>query len=186
MSERKSAFGCLVWGCAICVGLMIVGIGACVMMVHYGKKSVVPAADQYLDAVEGGEFARAWELVGDEWRERQSLEEFTAFEKRIRDQLGPCPSRRTAGIEMSATGEGSLADITYVAQCENGTTQITVTLRRSGRAWNVDGVRYDAPTLREVGVCPNCGAEHVAGSRFCSQCGHALAPEEPAEAGTAP
>jgi len=174
VSEKSKTLGCLFWGCAICVGAVVLGIGACVMMFQYGKKSVVPAADQYLDTVERGDFAQAYELVGDRWRERQSLEELSAFEKGIRDQLGPCPSRRMAGVEMSTTGEGSLADISYVAECESGRTQITVTLRRSGRSWSVDGVRYGAPPVRDFPVCPSCGVEQPAGSHFCSQCGEAL------------
>ncbi len=181
-----SSKGCCFWSCVTIVGLAVLaaaGVGAVVFYGYNSQASVREVADQYLAALDQGDYPRAYGMLSQEWRANATLEDFSAVESERRSALGTCGERHLAGVSVNKkSGTQSTAEIAYHVTCAAGDTRVDVTLLRNGRAWSVQATSYGAATERVPQRCPACGAAVPRGANFCPACGKSLVPlENPAQ-----
>lgn len=170
--------GCFFYGCltVIVVGALLVG--AVVGFLSWGKGKIGVYCEEYLAAVQQGEYEAAYHLLGDRAQQDLSVEEYVAFAKTVHRALGGIQGKRLVSINVSSSMRGTTAVLVYRASCENAKCNITFSLEKTGDKWVVQSVHYDSPVLQQVFKCPHCGAVLKDLGKFCAQCGKPLRPAD--------
>ncbi|MHC5057356.1 MAG: DUF4019 domain-containing protein [Planctomycetota bacterium] len=173
-------------GCLVAAGFVGILVLIGVFIFVKGKRELEPVAEQYLAAVEKGEYDAAWAGVGEVWKATQSRDEFVAFEEATRGRLGALKEKSMTGVHMNSNSSGTTARVVYSAEFEKGAATVTFMMSKHGEEWLIDRVRYDSPVLPSPASCPKCGRGAAPGERFCSDCGSglggAVGPGPPADA----
>ena len=134
------------FSCLGCAGLAAVLVGAISAVFFWGTRSMGPHAEEFLDALEREDYRQAWSLVGPEWREATTFEDFRLEQVRRREKLGQRTSLETAGLSFVTRSRGALVRVSYQAEFERGSAELEVTLKKSSGRWRVIGLDYDTGT----------------------------------------
>lgn len=179
--QEKRGHGCFFYGCITGIVLVVLAGGGLFALFMYGRGQVGPYCEEYLSAVERGDYEAAYQLAGDRWKQEQPFEQYVEFEKTMRQGLGQCLEKRLAHVNIGSHAEGAIARIVYNAQFENGECVITFALTKQEGRWVVQGVHYASPALLQVLTCPSCGATQKILSKFCADCGQPMRPAADSE-----
>ena len=177
IQERRSKRrgGCWLWGCGITAAIVVLVAVSCVTLFQYGKRTIAPSAETYLDLVTRGEYQASYARVSFEWKKTQTVEEFAAFHRMLWERLGSFHKGKVSGVKISSsTTTGTVARILYAAEFSHGDCEIHFTLKKVDGSWLVQGAHYRSDVLEGINRCPACSEENQMGARFCSSCGAAL------------
>ena len=177
LGEGKRRHGCFFYGCLTLVMLGVVLAGGCLTFFLHGKRKLGAPCEQYLAAVERGDYQAAYQMVGNRWKQEQSFEEYVALEKMLRQALGKFHKKSAMGVRaFAAPRRGGVGQILYRARFENGECTITFSLEKSQGQWVIEAVHYDSPALLDLLTCPHCGAFQKSFGKFCANCGKPMCP----------
>jgi len=179
--EQESHVGrnVMIWGCSGCLLLIALAVAGVTGLFFYAKKTVSPAATDFLEAVESEDYRTAFDLLHEEVQAETTYQRFADEQARARERLGSRQSLTTTGFTVDSHDDGTTTRAGFWAVYERGSGMLTVTMRRQDGEWRVTGTDYEADEADQPRVCPGCGADNRTGARFCNQCGQEL-PEEPA------
>jgi hypothetical protein len=178
--DGSSSHGCFFYGCMISIAIGVVlalGVAALVYYGYAGQAGVRATADDYLEAIEAGDYIHAYDLVSPDWQTRMSPDQFADFEAKAREALGGCSDRRLTSVNVqSSAGSSARAELAYATTCGSGPIVIRLILVRQEGDWLVEAEEYASPepaTDARI-TCPNCGTVNPPNANFCSHCGARL------------
>lgn len=165
--------GFLFKGCLTLIILMIVFAGVLAGVYFYGKQSIGPYVDRYLDAMENKDYERAYnKLISDEWREVQTYEQFTEFESGVKTVLGGIIDKRLNSVNIQKkSGQKTVAQVAYNIKFHSGPADAVFTLVKQKGEWLVAEVRYNSDLMTRTVTCEDCGTVNPVYSVKCSNCG---------------
>jgi len=176
--DGSSSRGCFFYGCmtAVVVGVVLaLAVGALVYYGYSGQAGVRATADAYLEAIDAGDYVRAYDLLGPDWQSRMSPDQFADFEAGAREALGGCSDRRMASVNVqSASGTSARAELGYTITCGSGPMTIRLVMARYEGDWLVEAEEYASPEPDTTAACPSCGTLNPPQANFCSHCGARL------------
>lgn len=170
----KKRHGCFYYGCLSVIVLAVVMGGCVVTLYQYAKTTVTPVVEEFLNALENGNYDHAYSMVSAEWKERTSREEFPKFFQLVSQNLGSRQSMSMRGMYVTAMPSGTIARAQYTAIYDKGEAEITANLIKVDEQWQIVGVFFNSPKLVSALKCPNCGAMNALDAKFCSKCGNPL------------
>jgi ribosomal protein L40E len=174
----KKRHGCFYYGCLSTIVLAVV-MGGCFFTLYlYGKSSVTPVVEEFLNSAESGNYDHAYSMGAPEWKEIVPRDDFPTLFQLVHDNLGARQSLSMQGIYVGAMTSGTTARAQYAATYDKGDADITVNLKKVDGEWQIVGVFYNSPKLANALKCPNCGAMNAIDAKFCAKCGKPLHAEK--------
>lgn len=160
------------------IGAAVLGVAICAggfsWLILGGKAEVEPAVEAFLAKIGAEDYAGAYDSIGPEWKNLQTLEQFTKMHQIFRKHLGPLQSKTFADFNIKRDSGASVAVIGYRANFKNAAGAITVTLTNSTGDWKVAGHRVDSPFFTKLLTCEHCKTVNESLGKFCSSCGKPL------------
>lgn len=173
--ESKTFRNVMLTGCVGCLGLVVIAAAGISLLFFWSKSTIGTPAVDFIDAIDSGNYSRAWELTGGQWRDGSSFEDFEATYATIHEELGSRSALRSLGFNFNGNVMSpSKGGATYSADYENATVFIKIELQRGDEQWYVVDARYDRRLIDAPSTCPRCGNPVGPAARFCSECGQAL------------
>lgn len=179
MADEKKGRGCFFYGCLVSLGVFGLVMAALAGVYLYGTRSLAPYPEKFLSLVDSGDFKGAYDMVGDGWKKQMTLEQFTEFEKSMKDALGACQSKTMDGVAVNSNNGVTTARLVFGANFAKGPAKLTFNMEKQGDEWKIQGLNYQSPLVAQKLTCPHCGAINNPGSKFCASCGKALTTESP-------
>jgi ribosomal protein L40E len=174
----KKRHGCFYYGCLSVIVLAVL-FGGCIFTIfQYGRTTVTPVVEQFLSAGESGNYDQAYSMIGSEWKEKTSREEFPRLFESVHDTLGARQSMSMTGFNISSMPSGTFARAHYTATYDKEDAYLTVNLKKVDGQWQIFGIVFNSPKLESSLKCPNCGAFNAFDAKFCAKCGKPLHPKQ--------
>lgn len=167
--KKKKDHGCLIAGCII--GLLLVAFaGGFGVFMYRGYQSFTPVAQNFLTAIDSGDYKAAYSMAGSKWKAMSTYDQFSDFESTIKNILGTHVSTSMTSMNYSSVNGLSTARVVYNAQFSNGPATLTFTLEENG-VWVVQGLHYNSDLIQKAMNCPGCKTQNAALGKFCTNCG---------------
>ncbi len=176
--SSRSPIPFIALGCGGVVFLAILVGGVIVGLLYVGNKAVDPAINAYLQQIEAGKFAEAYDGFHPAFKDALTEEQFVRFAQGISGRLGPYKSKSLRGINVNSANGVTTTVATYSMTFGNGTATRTFTLI-GDRIARVD---FTSPLLQSALKCPHCEANLGEFANFCPNCGKPLQQSAEAEA----
>lgn len=173
-APRKKRRGCFFYGCLTTIALVVLFAIGVFALFQYGRTNVTPVAEEFLAAVESGNYDAAYASAGDEWKQVSSKDEFPVVFKLVQNTLGSRKSLSLSSFHIQTNNRGTFARAVYSAEYDNGNADLTFTLKKYDGQWRIIGLHYDSPLLNLALKCPKCNAANAPSAKFCAQCGAQL------------
>ncbi len=178
--EPEKKHGCFFYGCLSVIGLVLLGVIVGGSIYLYGRNTVTPFVENYMNAVDAGEYEAAYAMLGPQWSKTWTLAQVRSFEDKVRGLTGKCTGLTLWNCNIKKMGSAATtATVVYNAGFEKGPVTVTVILVKDGERWLIEGVNYNSPQLVAALKCPHCGHTNATLGDFCSSCGKPM--EEKAE-----
>ncbi|MCK6470821.1 MAG: zinc ribbon domain-containing protein [Planctomycetes bacterium] len=201
-AQPKKKSGCMI------IGLVaLAALGGCAGLAFWGfnlvlelRSETTQAMTKYFSALDGDQWGSVYDqFTTSEFQTNVSKDQWLGMKALYNDKLGKFASLDNANFNASNVNGVKTATASYNARFEKGQATIAVKLRWEGGAWKVMEMKVDSPQLQAVSlspaspedqsiaICPHCGKNVPANSKFCPECGKAAGPEaEKTEAPAAP
>lgn len=135
----------------------IVGMVAAVMMAMglvigsmlWGAPKMTEHVEPFLQTVSAQQYAKAYGMVSQEWRQVMPQEQFVGLHTQIHKVLGDYVSMRQLDVEEQEDPLlGKIALVHFDAHFSNGGVELTAALRKTADGWALLDVQYVSPLIQ--------------------------------------
>ena len=175
--KRHKVWGWVFAGCGTVLGVGVVIAVLFVALLARGRAQFTPVLEEFLNLVEQREYDRAYSLLGDDWKEADTPDEFQNFVVLVSDALGTHESVHMMEVSYQKNlGSAPRATAVFSVQFEKAPATLRVTLQKYEDGWRIEGIHYDSDAIVSKFTCPHCGTVNRHDARHCSTCGTKIEP----------
>ena len=132
-------------GCLAAILLVATCVGGAGYLFQSARTGTTDVVEPFFEDLDSGRWERAYDRIGDGWRERMDLDAFRAEFEPLRDRLGALQDLDIRGLR--AETDVPMREIRYLATFDRGEARITVRLEADDDGVErIEGLRMDLRT----------------------------------------
>ena len=156
----------------IIAGLVGLFMGFVQLTYVYARSHIAPPAEQFIWEAEKQHYTQLYEHgISPLWKDEMAEDDFVNMLTIMRKITGPLHSLIYQYTDRSQEKNSIQSAIVYLsAEYENGPVFLQVVTVFKDHAWQVAGIHYQSPLIREKMTCPHCHTFNDTFTTTCKKC----------------